>query len=278
MMRAVPDVDYDNHARVPEHPAIFAGWARDAASYRASARREIDTPYGPSVRQTYDLFWPQVDNGGPIALFIHGGDWRERSPGEFSHLAAGLNGHGHPVALPGYDLCPEVYIADIVGQMQRACLALWQRFRRPLLAVGHAAGGHLAACLVATDFSKLDRAAPHNLVQAAYAISGLYDLRPLRHGRMNADFRLDEGAALAVSPAFWLPPAHGSLDAVFGGDEGPEYRSQATLIMKQWAGSGMQLRAGAVPGTNHFTVIAPLADPGSMMVRRIAELAGRARI
>lgn len=278
MMSVDLDAEYDNRTRVPEHGAIFAGWARDAAAYRAVAQRELGTPYGPSVRQVYDLFHPQADGGGPVVIFIHGGYWRAMAIHEFSHLAAGLNGHGHIVALPGYDLCPEVSIADIVGQVQRACLALWHRFRRPLVAVGHSAGGHLAASMLMTDFSRLDRSAPKDLVQAAYALSGLFDLTALRRTRMNADFRLSEMQALALSPAFRPPPVSGSLDAVVGGDESAEFRRQTALIGKRWAGTDFQVRCGEVPGANHFTLLAPLADPGSMMVQRIVDLARRARI
>ncbi len=31
------EVEYDNRARVPEHPEIFARWLREAAAYRAAA-------------------------------------------------------------------------------------------------------------------------------------------------------------------------------------------------------------------------------------------------
>jgi arylformamidase len=34
-------------------------------------------------------------------------------------------------------------------------------------------------------------------------------------------------------------------------------------------------RFGVVPDANHFTAIAPLADPDSAMVQRLKELAGR---
>ena len=31
------EVEYNNRARVPEHPQIFARWARDGAAYRDEA-------------------------------------------------------------------------------------------------------------------------------------------------------------------------------------------------------------------------------------------------
>ena len=30
------ETEYNNRKRVPEHPEIIAGWARDAAAYRAA--------------------------------------------------------------------------------------------------------------------------------------------------------------------------------------------------------------------------------------------------
>ena len=51
------EIEYDNRARVPEHPEIFARWLREAAAYRAAAHNaKLGLAYGPSPRQTIDLF------------------------------------------------------------------------------------------------------------------------------------------------------------------------------------------------------------------------------
>ena len=60
---------------------------------------------------------------------------------------------------------------------------------------GHSAGGHLAACLMATDWRSFDPALPENLVKAAYTISGLFDLGPLVKTSVNGALELDEAAA-----------------------------------------------------------------------------------
>jgi len=44
-------------------------------------------------------------------------------------------------------------------------------------------------------------------------------------------------------------------------------------LAERWDEAGATTRYEAVPGANHFTVIAPLADPDSAMTRRLAELA-----
>ena len=137
----------------------------------------------------------------------------------FSHLAHGMNAHGVTVAVSGYDLVPQVSIADIMAQTQAACLFLWKKFGRRIMVSGHSAGGHLAACMLATDWTKLDAGAPADLVPAAYAISGLYDLAPLLHLSGNAEFKLTEAGAKAISPLFWPAPKGKVLDAVVGGIE-----------------------------------------------------------
>jgi arylformamidase len=267
------EVEYNNRARVPEHPGIIADWARDAKAYRATHQARFRAiPYGPGARHIIDLF--SGDDAGPIVVFIHGGYWQALDGSFFSQLAGGLNAHGVDVAIPSYDLCPDVSIADIIGQMRAAAREL-AKLGRPLVISGHSAGGHLAACLLATDWRALDPALPENLVTAAYAISGLFDLRPLVPTSINAPLKLDEASARAASPLFWKPPARGSLDAVVGAGESAEYLRQSRSMVEAWGAAGVATRFGTVPDANHFTAIAPLADAHSPVVSRLRELAGR---
>src|SRR6267378_6486199 len=89
------EAEYNNRARVPEHPSLIAGWARDAAAY-CERRASRSISYGPGLRNTIDLF--PGDDEGPIVVFIHGGYWQALDGSFFSHLAAGLNAHGVSVA------------------------------------------------------------------------------------------------------------------------------------------------------------------------------------
>ena len=265
------EVEYNNRARVPESPAIMAGWARDAAAYRAEhAPRRI--AYGPGARNTIDLF--SGDGRGPIVVFIHGGYWQALDGSSFSHCARGLNAHGIDVAVPSYDLCPQVTVETIIHQMRAAGRSL-ARLGRPLVTSGHSAGGHLAACLLATDWQLQDASLLKKPVIAAYAISGLFDLVPLVETSINKALGLDNATAKAASPLCWKAPAHGSLDAVVGEAESAEYHRQSRTMTEAWARAGLPTRHGAVADANHFTAIAPLADPASDMVLRLKQLALR---
>jgi arylformamidase len=156
--------------------------------------------------------------------------------------------------------------------MRMAARELARRGRR-LVVSGHSAGGHLAACLMATDWRSVDPVLPQNLVKAAYTISGLFDLGPLVKTSVNNALGFDAAAARQASPLFWPMPSHGSLDAVVGGDESAEYFRQSRMIVDAWGGGRFETRFAEVPGANHFTAIAPLADPSSPMTQRLLELA-----
>ena len=124
--------------------------------------------------------------------------------------------------------------------------------------------------MLATDWAALG--APAGLVPAAYAISGLFDLKPLVSTSVNTALGMDEAEAERLSPLLWTPPAGGRLDAVVGGDESAEYLRQSRTIAERWGAAGVATRYEAVPGANHFTVVGHLADPGSPMTARIADL------
>jgi arylformamidase len=268
------EAEYNNRARVPEHPEILARLDRDAAAYRAACpRAELGLRYGPTARQVIDMFPAKTAGAAPLALFIHGGYWRTNHWSSYSHMAAHLNARGIAVAVAGYDLCPQVTIADIIDQLRAACLFLWRKRKQRMMVFGHSAGGHLAACMVATDWKKLAADAPADLVPCGYAISGVFDLTPLMQVSMNQDLRLSEAQAKEVSPLFWPVPPGRIFDAVVGGAESDQFRWQSRVITDGWRRNKVETRYGEIAGANHFTVVAPLSDANSPMVARLTELA-----
>jgi arylformamidase len=272
------ETEYSPRVTVTDHAEIFARWAREAEDYRAdmlkSGKAELGVSYGDTPRQFIDLFLPAAGETAPLVMFIHGGYWRAMDPSFHSHMARGLNERGFAVAMVGYDLCPIVTIADIIEQIRRACVFLWQRLRRRLLVSGHSAGGHLTAAMVATDWQQLWPKVPSDLVPTGYAISGVFDVAPLVKTSMNQDFRLNAAEARRISPIFWPVPSGRTLDAVVGDLESSEFKHQSRSMADAWRQANAQTRYAELPG-NHFTVIEALADPKNAMVARIAELAER---
>lgn len=260
--------EYDNGAKVPEYPAIVERWTEAAARFRdGHPNAELDIAYGPTPRQALDLFWPGTARTGPIAVFIHGGYWQRAHRTLFSHLARGLLGRGVAVAMPSYDLCPQVSLATLVEQVRSAVAFLHRRHGGAFLALGHSAGGHLTAMLMATDWAA--HGLPPGLVPAGLPISGLFDLPPLTRTTVIQALGLDEHEARRLSPLF-MPPPGGRIHAMVGGAEGVEYTRQSRAIAEAWGGTWE-----SVPGLHHFSVVEELANPESAMVNKALELLPR---
>jgi arylformamidase len=262
--------EYDNRARVPGSAAILEGWSRDAEAFRTTwARSQLDLPYGPSARERFDLFLPEQDGGAPLALFIHGGYWQALDRKAVSHFARGMLLQGVAVAVPSYDLCPTVPVAKIIDQMQQLCAILCAKTHQAILAVGHSAGGHLAACLLGQDYSRFARPLGRLVVPGALPISGVFDLEPLLATTIGQALRLSPEAARALSPR-WQDPPDGALHVVVGAAESDEFRRQSRDFAEAWGGT-----LAEVADANHFTVLDPLTDPDSALSRKAAEMARR---
>jgi len=255
------EIEYNNRARVPEHPAVIAGWMREAEAFRAAHPPEI-LAYGPGPREAMDLFLPAEIRG--VAMFFHGGYWQALDRSSASHCAAGLLAHGIAVGVPSYDLCPQVPLGRIVEQAEAAARVLHARLRRPMLISGHSAGGHLSAMLMAR--------LPAEIVAAALPVSGLFWLEPLVPTSLNAALALDGETARSLSPAM-LPSPGRPLHCAVGGAESSEFLRQSREFSALWGGSWE-----ALPGLDHFTVLGPLSRPDHPLTMRAAALACEASV
>lgn len=258
------DDAYANSAHIPGAESIAAAWPRDAAAFRSSAYGRYDIPYGAHPRKRYDLFLP----GGPpkgLFVFIHGGYWMAFDKSSWSHLAAGVVARGWAAVLPGYRLCPDVSIGRITAQIGAALGHAAARLTGPIAVSGHSAGGHLAVRMVCED-APIDPAV-RSRISHVLGISGLYDLRPLRHTSMNATLRLTAAEARRESPALLTPMSDARVTAWVGADERPEFRRQSTLLVQSWNKLGVRMRHVEAPGRHHFNVFAPLGDPDSALTR-----------
>ncbi len=259
------EAEYNNRARVPDHATVLAAWQRDAAAWRAACpRAALDLAYGDGPRERLDLLQPEAAEA-PLAVFFHGGYWKALDKGFASHCARGLNLRGVAVAVPSYDLCPAVGIGAIVEQARAACAFLWRLRGQRILAMGHSAGGHLAAMLLATDWAA--RGLPAGLVHAALPVSGVFELAPLLGTSIAEGLRLTPESARALSPRF-LPAPGRPIHCAVGGAESGAFLRQSREMAAAWGG-GFE----AIPGADHFRVLAPLADPASGLVARAETLA-----
>jgi len=266
------EAQYDNRARVPEHVTINARWSEASIDYRRKAAGQLDIAYGLGERQRYDFFPGRADPA-PLVVYIHGGYWQRGDRKDYAFLARELNAAGLAVALPSYSLCPAVSVMDIVGELRQFLAALWQTTRVYPLVIGHSAGGHLTAAMLATDWRQAGDV-PADLVRAGYAISGIFDLPPLVGTSLNLALGLSAESARAASPMFWPPPPKARVfAAAVGGLESEEFLRQSQAIAHTWRQAGVTAEDVVVANTNHFTIVDELARPTSPMFKSVVALA-----
>jgi arylformamidase len=277
-MTAVPagwaEREYNLRAAFLDHAQWFARWAADSAAARDRLEASLDLRYGAGPRQTIDLF-PSAARRGTL-LFIHGGYWRAMDKCDHAFVAPPLVAEGIGVAVINYDLCPQVGIAHIVEQCREGVAWLRREGARygmaaeRLVVAGHSAGGHLAAMLVATDWSA--RGLPGAIAGAA-TVSGLFDLEPLLQVSLNHDWQLDATQARALSPLRLRPPVAVPLVVAAGANETGEYIRQSRRLWERWSecprpGSGPLL----IPARHHFSVLSDLGDPTSALTGALRAL------
>lgn len=261
------DAQYNNRARVPEAAATLERWAAASAAARdGSPAKRLDIAYGDGPNETLDIF-PAAQPNAPLLVFIHGGYWRALDKSDFSFVAPSFVADGATVVVPNYALCPAVTIEDIALQTARAVAWVWRHGAEfggdasRLALAGHSAGGHLAAMLLCCRWKQLADDMPLQPLAGALAISGLYDLEPLRLTPfLRDDLRLTPAQVARLSPAFFARPKAGKLFATVGADESEEFLRHNQLIRDQWGPTAVPV-CETVPLANHFSVLQSLADP-----------------
>lgn len=267
--------EYNLRTAFPDHPQWFARWSTESALARSRLDAHLGLRYGSGPKQTLDLF-PASSPRGAL-LFIHGGYWRALDKDDHSFVAPVFVAEGIGVAVINYDLCPDVSIVHIVEECRQAVAWLWREGKGHgvpvdrLFVAGHSAGGHLAAMLYATDWSRYS--VPADAIRGGVSVSGVFDLEPLLQVSFNADLKLDRGKARAMSPIHCMPRVRAPLLLAVGSGETSEFSRQSWLLWERWPecrppGTRSPLSIG---GQHHFSVLSELGDPHSELT--IATLA-----
>ncbi len=259
--RAERDASYNNSKAVPDSPALNEARERRSAAFRAAHPDTLDLPYGPRPRNRWDLF-PARDPAAPCLVFIHGGYWQSRTREEFASLIEGPYALGWSCALPGYTLAPDASLTEIVGEIHAALDWLAANgpahgIAGPVVLSGWSAGGHLTAMALG-----------HPLVRAGLAISGLFEMGPIRDTYLNEKLRLTDDELATLSP-LRLPVLPKPLAVAYGTAELPPLVADSRNLHARRAAAHAPGPLLAVPGANHFTVVLELQSPTGALTRQL---------
>jgi len=267
LSQAERDTAYDNNKAVANSPALIVARNEASARFRAAHTDALDVPYGDRERTKIDLY-PASDPSTPCLVFIHGGYWQRNSRDLFAMLAEGMAAHGWSVAIPGFSLAPEATLTDIVREISLALdwLAAEGPARGiagPVVLSGWSAGAHLTALALS-----------HPLVTAGLAISGVYDLAPIRDTALNVALKLTDQEVAELSP-LRLPIVHKPLAIAYGSAELPAlvWDSRNFHAARKVAGAPGDLVA--IDGADHFTILEQLRRPDGALTRLALSLVKR---
>lgn len=265
MSQAERDAAYNNNAAVANSPALIE--ARNAASkaYRAANAAALDIPYGPGARQRWDLY-PAARADAPCLVFIHGGYWQRNSREDFACYAEGMRAHGWSVAMPSHTLAPDSTLTGIVAEIRRALDHLADHGARHGIAGGRivlsgwSAGAHLTAMALS-----------HRAVAAGLAISGVYELAPIRQTNLNDKLALSDAEVDGLSP-LRLPVVDKPLAIAYGARELPALVADSRDLHARRAAAHAPGPLIPVAGADHFTILEELRRPDGALVAAARQL------
>ena len=262
------DSGLNNGAAVAGSGNMVEGWENLSAEMRARHSAHLNLPYGPRERNRID-FLKSRESNAPTLLFIHGGYWQMRSKSAFTLFAAGPMAHGINVALIGYTLAPDATLEQIVAEIHAGIDFLADGLpelggdAKRLVASGWSAGGHLTAMAMMN---------PH--IRGGVAISGIYDLEPIRHSYLNVKLGLDEAMSKRNSPMLLTTDATKPMALTVGGAELPLLRKQTADFAAYRVKHGLPVSYEEIPGANHFTIMDEMAQASgriTTMIRQVLE-------
>ena len=259
------DLGLNNGEAVAGSADLVAGWERRSAAMRARYPGHLDLRYGPRERNRIDFL--KARDKAPTLLFIHGGYWQNRAKEVFTQFAEGPMAHGINVALIGYTLAPDATLEEIVAEIHAGIDFLSRELpalggdASGFVVSGWSAGGHLTAMALSN---------PN--VRAGMAISGIYDLEPIRHSYLNEKLGLDEAMSRRNSPMMEEGGPAKPLSLVVGDAELPLLRRQTADFAGHRAKYGLPVAYEEIPGANHFSIMNELLSPTGRITTLIRQL------
>jgi arylformamidase len=262
------DLGLNNSVAVAGSGAMVDGWDARSVETRAQHPDHLDLRYGPRERNRIDFL--KAGDKAPTLVFIHGGYWQMRAKEAFTLFAAGPMAHGINVALIGYTLAPEATLEEIVAEIHQGIdylaghLPVLGGDPKRIVASGWSAGGHLTAMALSNSH-----------VKGGVAISGIFDLEPIRHSYLNVKLKLDEAMSHRNSPMLQAGGPMKPLSLVAGSAELPLLRKQTADFAGHRSKYGLPVTYEEIPGADHFTIMGELLSPTGRITTLVRELVER---
>jgi arylformamidase len=211
-------------------------------------------------------------------VYIHGGSWRNGRSAQVAFMAEPFVRAGaHFIAIDFNNVFEtKGDLFPMVDQCRRAVAWVYRNAAsvggdpEQLYLCGHSSGGHLAGCVVITDWAK--EGLPLTILKGALLGSGMYDLKAPRLSYRGGYVKFTDEMEEALSAQRHLDRIHTPLVLTYGSLETPEFQRQSRdfhTALKA-AGKSAQLLLGK--GYNHYEMQETLGNPYGFMGRAAMEM------
>lgn len=269
------DAQYRLRPKIPDLDDIYVRWKEKSEATRAKHECRIDVPYGDKPLEKLDIF-PASTPGAPIHVFIHGGYWQNLDKSSHSFIAEPFLAEDITFIAINYTLAPDASMDEIVQQNRDALAwigrnaATFNGDMSRLFISGHSAGGHLVAMMMATDWAA-EAGLPEDFIKSGCAISGLFDLEPIRLSFVNDKIGMTKEDAQRNSPIYVLPHGRSPVLVAVGADETDEYLRQSSEYFHLLRKNNYEAEYLVFYRQHHFHIIEEFANIGSDLSRKIIE-------
>lgn len=223
--------------------------------------------YGDTPGAALDLLSPNASGPVPLLIYVHGGFWQQLSRRESAFAGAGIVARGGALAAIGYTLAPEASLTQIVAEVRQAVRFLRDQAdtlgldRKRFVIAGSSAGAHLAAMAMLDDHDALATDA----LCGACLVSGVYDLRAVRHSYVNDAVGISADEEHALSPARHACAVRCPITLVVSENEPDEFKRETFQFAHALERRGVVTRPMQIGGRHHFDVVLDLERPDTFV-------------
>jgi arylformamidase len=267
------DAQYNLRLRHPDFQNFLDQNEHESERVRQTYPCRLDIPYGRRFGERLDIF-PAERPNAPIHLFIHGGYWQMLDKKSHSFIAEPFIKAGCAVVVINYTLAPEADMDEIVRQSRAAIAWTFNNARTfnadpsRIYLSGHSAGGHLVAMMMATDWMD-EWGLAADPIKGGCAISGIFDLEPIRLCYLNEAIGMDKQASRRNSPIYHLPKGAAPLIVSVGSLETDEFLRHASEFSTALEDAGHPYECLVLPGHHHYSVVQELGKEKSILIDAI---------
>jgi arylformamidase len=287
------DDAYDQSKYAPNRDQMNRRRASISAEVRARFGAPRRIAYGPAPIEGVDVYVapkanalksnvPRADDqnaGAPIAIFVHGGAWRNGTAASSAYGAETFMRAGAHFAVLDF-----VNVTETGGDL----MAMISGVRRGIAAVarnaasfggdpnriyltGHSSGAHLGGCALITDWEK-DHGLPKDVIKGATLCSGMYDLKPARLSARSNYVKFTDAVEDALSTQRHLDRIVCPVTVLHGTLETPEFQRQTRDFAAALKAAGKPVRFIVAEGYNHFEIGETLNNPNGPFGRAALEM------